>query len=277
MYLAIDVGGTKTLLAVFDEQGAIVEQVKFPTPKAYDDFTDQLAAEIGKLSTKDFQACGMAIPGRIDRKNGIGVVFGNLPWENVPAAHDVEKMTNCPVILENDANLAGLSEALLVKDEFRKVLYVTVSTGIGTGIIIDGKIDPDYADSEPGHILLEYNGRLQYWEEFASGSAIVEKYGKRASEIDDPQIWYVVARNIAIGLNQLIAILTPEVIILGGGVGTHLDKFKDRLQEHLKMYENPMVPNPAIRKAGRPEEAVIYGCYEIVKAAYGKTAQKTTA
>ncbi|MDZ7785804.1 MAG: ROK family protein [Candidatus Saccharibacteria bacterium] len=70
---------------------------------------------------------------------------------------------------------------------------------------------------------------------------------------------------IAIGLIDVIATLTPEVIIFGGGVGAHFDKYQDRLMEELKIYENPLLTLPKIIQATRPEEAVVYGCYELAK------------
>jgi predicted NBD/HSP70 family sugar kinase len=173
MYLGIDIGGTKTLVASLTNEGVIIESSKFPTPKVYPEFLRQLAITIANLSTKKFIAAGVAAPGKLDRETGVVKAFGNLPWKDVPIRHDVQALTNVPVVIENDANLAGLSEAMLLK-HYACVLYVTVSTGIGTGIITKQQIDPEFADSEGGHILLEYKGKLQMWEQFASGQAIVK-------------------------------------------------------------------------------------------------------
>jgi glucokinase len=68
---------------------------------------------------------------------------------------------------------------------------------------------------------------------------------------------------------DLLAIIQPEVVIIGGGVGTHFDKYGKLLETELKKYQTPLVPIPPIRAAQRPEEAVIYGCYELVKETYG--------
>lgn len=274
MYGAVDIGGTKTLVAVFGKTGEVVEQIKFPTPKDYEQFKIELTTNVAKLSTKDFQRTVVAMPGLVNRKKGIGIAFGNLAWEMVPLQHDLEKIFHAPVIVENDAKLAALSESLLIAKDYRKALYITISTGIGGGYIIDGKIDPDFEDIEPGHMLLEHGDKLMRWEKFASGKAVYEKYGIRFSDIDDPKLWYVISRNIAVGLINLIAALTPEVIIIGGGAGAHLDKFKDRLTEHLKIYENPLVQIPPILKAQRAEEAVIYGCYEFARQHHAKIASK---
>ncbi len=267
MYGAIDIGGTKTLVAVFDRKGKVIEQIKFPTPKIYSDFKSELATTVAKLSTKNFDSFCVAAPGRIDRVNGIGVRFGNLPWQSVPILSDAMQFMGAPGVLENDAKAAGLSEARALDGNYRKVLYITISTGIGCGYIIDNKIEPDFEDIEVGHMLLEHNNKLVRWEDFASGSAIYKRLGKKVSEIteDDSEAWYSIARNIAIGLIDVIASLNPDIVVLGGGVSSNLPKFKDRLDEQMKIYENPMLTIPPIVQAKRPEEAVIYGCYEIAK------------
>jgi glucokinase len=268
MYLAIDVGGTKTLVACFTNSGELREQVRFATPKEYPEFITQLQEMIFGLSTQDFKGACIAIPGKIDRKNGIGLAFGNLAWKNIPIKKDLQKIIACPISVENDANLAGLSEAFNVRNDFKKVLYVTISTGIGTGIIINGIIDPDFADSEPGQMKVQYNDRLQEWEEIASGSSIKRRYGKIAADINDKQTWKEICHRIAIGLNALIATIQPEVIIFGGGVGTHFKKYQTILKQELDKYSTPLTPVPALRQATHAEQAVIYGCYYLAKEHY---------
>ncbi len=273
MFLAIDIGGTKTLLAVFDISGTIVNKVKFPTSQNYKTFINDLKLHIDNLGIKDFKVGAAAIPGLVDRENENGIAFGNLPWKNVPIQADIENIINAPVLVENDTRVAGLSEAKLIKDEFNNVLYVTISTGISSGLIVKGVIEPNFDDSESGHMLLEHKGKLQKWESFASGKAILKKYGKQISDITDQETLRSIARNIAYGLINLIAVIQPDVIILGGGVGAHFDKFKTALVAELKKHEMPLVPIPPVRGAKRAEEAVIYGCYELVKQHYGRTSK----
>lgn len=271
MYLAIDIGGTKTFVAAITNDGKIAEQIRFVTPKEYEDFITELAATIGKLSTKDFIATGVGAPGKIDRERGVALAFGNLPWRNVHIRDDIQHITKTPVALDNDANLAGLSEAMLLKN-YQKVLYITVSTGIGTGFIVDQTIDPTLADSEGGKMLLEYDGKLEQWERFASGSAIVKKYGKRASEINEEKVWKAIAYNISLGVINLIALFEPDVIVIGGGVGTHYKHYGHYLDQYLQSDATPLVKIPKIIQAQRPEEAVVFGCYDLAKAQYGKAA-----
>jgi glucokinase len=264
MYLAIDVGGTKTLVAAVDEDGTIAEKVKFETPRIYTDFISELSKTVAKMSTKDFSKGCVALPGKIDRLNGVGIAFGNLGWEDIPAQKDCELLFGCPFVVENDANLAGLGETSFLEKEYSRVLYITVSTGIGSAYIVDGRLNPSTLDAEVGHMLLEHRGELKRWEEFASGSAIVKQFGKRASEIKDQQAWYAIAHNLAGGFVTAIATYTPDIIIVGGGVGTHLDKFKEKLVELLTIYENPLLTIPPIVQAKNPEEAVIHGCYRLI-------------
>lgn len=272
MYLGIDVGGTKTLVATLTNEGVITESVKFPTPHNYHEFTAQLEATIRGLKHQDFRAAGIAVPGKVDRVHGLGIAFGNLPWKNVPIQADLERIAGTPVALENDANVAALSEAMLLKTEHDVVLYVTIGTGIGTGIIVRQKIDEVFEDTEGGHILLDFKGKLVKWESFASGHAIFDRFGKRASDINDARTWKIISHDLARGMIDLIAMVQPDVIVLGGGIGTHYPKYKKYLNEELKRFQTPLTPIPPIRQAQRPEEAVVYGCYDLAKEKYGTTA-----
>lgn len=269
MYLGIDIGGTKTLVAALDQHGVIAASLRFPTPPDYDVFLKALEHALkDELPFDDFRAGAIAVPGEIDRKRGRFKVGGNLHWNNEPVQHDIEKITHCPMLLENDASLAGLSEAMLLKDKHARVLYLTISTGIGGGLIIDQKIDPNMADVEPGQIMLQRGDKAVKWESFASGKAIFEKYHQKASEIEDPAIWKAIVKDWAIGFIDILAVTQPDVVVLGGGVGHYLPKYHDFLMAELKKYSSPMVPIPPIQKAGRPEEAVVYGCYDLARSVY---------
>ncbi len=267
MYLTIDVGGTKVLVAVFDEAGKIVDSIKFKTPIMYPDFIDELKETIKKIiKTQHPKACAITMPGVVDRDNGTVLHFGNLPWENVHVAQDLSDTIHCPIILENDAKLASLAEASELSELYSRILYVTVSTGIGFGLVVNGKIDYSVHDAGGKAMMMEHRGKMMAWEDFASGKAIVAQTGKMASEITDNGDWYMVARNIAVGLIELIITLSPDCIVIGGGVGSHLEKFHEKLHEELELYRNKMINTlPQIRQAKHPEEAVVYGGYLLCK------------
>lgn len=267
MYLAIDIGGTKTLVATFDGDGRVDKQYKFPTDKSYPGFITDLKQILAtEFTDYKFIACCCAVPGQIDHQKGLALHEGNLPWQDkAPIKKDLESiLTPAAVFIENDAKLAGLGEALTHKN-YRHVLYLTISTGIGAGIISDGQINPTLINSEPGQMVLEFDGKLDKWENFASGRALAAKYGKKASEINEAGIWQDFSRALARGMIELIAIIQPDVIILGGGVGAHFEKYAAPLNEELAKLANQMVKPPPIIKAKRPEEAVIYGCYELAR------------
>ena len=267
MFGAVDIGGTKTLVAIFDAKKRIVEQIKFPTPKDYDAFITELTKNVATLTTKDVQRVVAAIPGKLDRKHGVALAFGNLPWKNLPIQADLEKIFHAPVHIENDAKLAALAEANELTPPLHKVLYLTVSTGIGAGFIVDGIIPREFEDLEAGQTPLEYQGEHVRWEDFASGRAFQEKFGTRVGDTPDDfnEAWEWLARNLATGMIVYIVSLSPEVIIIGGGAGAHLEKFQKQLDDELKRFESPLFTIPPIRKAQHPEEAVLYGCYQLAK------------
>ncbi len=268
---AVDIGGTKTLVAVFNSHGEIVEEQRILTNQDYDIFLSDLREVVNNLTTKDFAKVAVAVPGRLDRQEGMALGYGTLQWKPEPIVADLEPIFHCPVLIENDAKLAGLYEANNIKHDFKNVLYVTIGTGISCALITDGNIDPALEDSEGGQILVDFGGRPKQWEDVASGKAIVRRFGKKAAEITDDSAWKRISHDISLGLLSLIAVTQPEVIVMGGGVNTNFEKYIDYLKKELKKYETPLVPIPPIRKAKRPEEAVIYGCYELTKAHHANT------
>lgn len=260
MIIAIDIGGTKTLVALCKKNGNVVKQTRFETPQSYTDFKKEMAIALKDMPLSDVTITSVAAPGKIDRNNGIILAFGNLPWKNTPLRDDISAITGTTVLIENDANLAGLSEAHRIKPLPHRALYITISTGIGTGLVTDGYLDPDFLDSEGGNMLFEHEGKLEPWEKFSSGKAIVAKYGKRASDLDDPEAWKTISRWFAIGIVDLTAVLEPDIIIIGGGVGTHFKKYAPYLKKHINELTPPLIDKPSIVPAGDAEEAVIYGC-----------------
>ncbi|HET7059716.1 MAG TPA: ROK family protein [Candidatus Saccharimonadales bacterium] len=261
MYLAVDIGGTKTLVATIGDDGVIEQQHRFATPQDYESLLDGLRGAAEQFSAKQFQGGGVGVPGHIDYEHGVSVNSPHVEWGNVPLRDDCAKIFGCPFVIDNDANMAALSEAMLHKD-CETVLYFTVSTGIGTGLVRHQRIDPALLKSEGGHIVLPYKDKLMDWEDFASGKAIYERYGKKAVEITNEDDWRDIAHNLALGFFAHIAILQPDMIIVGGSIGTHFDRYSEYLMENLKRYEVPIVPIPPIVKALRPEEAVVFGCYD---------------
>ncbi len=266
MYIAVDIGGTKTLVALFDEDGNIVKQAQCETDQDYQVFLEHLCKTIDSVKLEDTKLSAMAIaaPGKIDYDKGIVSRFGNLPWKDVKFQDDLCLETDgIPVIVDNDANFGALGEAVVGAGAgHKKVLYLTLSTGIGSGVAVNGKLSQDFAQSEAGHMFLQKDGKLTMWEKFASGRAFLEKYGKMGSETDDQNIWDDYAKDVAVGLNPALAIVQPDIVVIGGSMGDYLEKFHQPLVKALKEIESPMIVRvPPIVEAKDAPKAVIYGCY----------------
>ena len=262
MLVVVDTGGTKTLVASFDKNGVLGEQIKFPTPKDPKEYLKVLKSTIlEKYRNQPVVAIIIATPGII--KNGV-IIWGggNLQWENVDIKSELSGILGtAPIFIENDANLAGLGETRFLKTIPPQSLYVTISTGIGSGITTDGHINQSLRNSEAGHALIEYKGDVREWESFASGKAIYKAYGKYARDIKSKRVWDQIADRISRGFLAIIPILQPDVIIIGGSMGTYFDHFEQRLQYLLKEKLPSHISCPKFVQAKYPELAVIYGCY----------------
>jgi len=261
MLVAVDTGGTKTLIAGFDHNGDIVgSTVKFPTPKDPETYVSLLRKTLlEKFGNENVEALVVALPGII--KNGVAIWCSNLGWKDFEAQKAFEGLFDAPVLIENDANLAGLSETRLIDPLPVSALYVTISTGIGTGVITNGHIDPGLRHSEAGHALVDFEGKVREWESFASGKAIYQTYGAYGHEITDQSVWQEIAERISRGFLAVIPTLQPDVIIIGGSMGTHFNKYSRQLETILRRELPPHMLYPQFKQAEHPEKAVIYGCY----------------
>lgn len=265
MLVAVDTGGTKTLITSFAKNGKPGESFRYPTPKNENEYIAMLSEHIHEhFGDKIIDAIVIGVPG-IVRNNSIYWGGSSLNWNNFDIASKLKVAFSCPVWVENDANLAGLAEVRVLRKTPASCLYVTISTGIGTGIILDGNISPGLAASEGGHSLVEYDGRVITWESFASGKSIYRTYGKYARDITSRTVWNQIADKISRGFLALIPVIQPNVIVIGGSIGTYFDKYEVTLKKILKEQLPPHIELPEIRQAAHPEEAVVYGCYYYAK------------
>lgn len=263
MIVTVDTGGTKTLVAGFYRDGSQAENsIKFPTPKDENEYVahlNQLLHE--RFDNEKVEALVVALPGVI--RDGVALWCSNLGWENFDARNALQTVfgKDIPVLIENDANLAGLAETRVLDPTPASSVYVTVSTGIGTGVISDGKIDPGLRHSEGGHMLVEFQGELREWESFASGRAIYEAYGQFGREITDASIWDQIADRISRGFLALIPMIQPDIVIMGGSMGEFFEQYGPKLEAMLDEKLPRHIVRPLFKEAQHPDEAVIYGCY----------------
>ena len=260
MLVAVDTGGTKTLIASFDEAGNKQIIAKFPTPRDTTEYLEAVASHIRQgLKDDAIQAICVAVAGPIRDQKVLRTP--NIGWADFDVIHDLGVyFPGVTILLQNDAALAGIAEAREF-DPAGLSLFVTLSTGAGGGISFDGKLLPEFERFEVGSMRVEYEGRLQRWENVSSGKNFFERYGLFGSDVTDPAVWQDYAERVAIGMQILISLLEPDHVIIGGSMGTHFAKYSPQLQAILDNRISKHMAVTTISQATHPEEAVIYGCY----------------
>lgn len=261
MIVTIDTGGTKTLITSFNKKGEMGESLKYPTPQDPKEYVRVLKQTVReRYGDKKVDCIVLAIPGVI--VNNTVKWCGNLPWRNIHMGDLLADMLpGVPITIGNDAKIAALGAARSLRDMPASVLYITVSTGIGAGLVTNGHINQGMIYSEVGRTPLEFDGRVRIWESFASGRAIVETYKQYARDITSKRIWRQVADRISRGFLVIIPIIQPDLIVIGGSIGTYFSRYDDYLRDILKRHLPEHIKMPRIARASHPEEAVIYGCY----------------
>lgn len=259
MMIAIDTGGTKTLIVRFDDRGQIVAQKKIPTPHDQSEYLNAIIHETGQLLQGERpDAISIALPGVI--RDHVAVVCKNLDWHNFDVISRIRPYwPDTPIYLENDANLGGVGAANLLPSCPQKLLYITLSTGVGGGFIVNGDIDPVLSDGEFGDLGLEYNSRMTNWEDIASGRAVYRIYPGQLDQRTDPVVKQEIARRVARGLLALLPVLRPEIVAIGGGFGAKYTYIQDLVDQELSVLSDQYLPH--IITSPHPDEIVAYGCY----------------
>ena len=266
LILGVDLGGTKILTAVVNSQGELLSRDHSVTPAAQGpeaviqsilESMSHALSEAG-IATSELGAIGLGAPGISNPTTGILFTSPNLPgWRDVPLRDIVEKELDKRTFLINDANAAALGELYFgAARGVRHFIYVTISTGIGGGVVIDGSIYTGAlgAAGEVGHMTIDDKGPLcncgnrGCWETLASGTALAREAKQRikggaktsildyagghieqvtaqvihkAAEQGDNLAKELIARTgyyVGVGLANLINIFNPELIVIGGGV-----------------------------------------------------------
>lgn len=263
MIIAVDTGGTKTLIEAFDNVGKKQFIDKFPTPRDQNEYIERVSqAIVSKTEPGTIEALTVALPGPI--RDNILIRTKNIGWENfdVVSAFRTKFPAN-KIFIANDADLAGLAETRALERDIHPAtsLYVTLSTGVGTGLCFDGKLFPGLARFEGGAMRFTYDNKLQRWEDFASGRDFYERYQQYGRDVDDEDKWRDYAERVSVGLVALIPLLEPDTIVIGGSMGTHFNKYYSMLEKSLNKKIPAHLKQLKITQAKHPEEAVIYGCY----------------
>src|SRR5215472_12853148 len=259
--IGVDVGGTKVAAGVVDERGLIIEKVKRFTPAASpEDTIGVIAGAVAELLARyEVEAVGIGAAGFVDQARSTVLFAPNLAWRDEPVKKQVEERIGRTVVVENDANAAAWAETKLGAARGQTdVIMITVGTGIGAGMVIDGRLHRGRFGlaGEPGHYRVVPDGRIcgcgnrGCWEQYSSGNALVAEArdfarrspgaaarllqlaGGSAEGIDGPVVtngaqegdsgalrcFEIVGHWLGAGLADLAAILDPGCFVIGGGV-----------------------------------------------------------
>jgi glucokinase len=237
----IDLGGTNIKIGRFDQNGNCTKHFSIPTPQpstpeavleAIWQGLAQIVSSFDKL-----QAIGICTPGPADAAGRVARLAINLDgWKDIPVAGFLQDRTNLPVVVANDGNCAGLGEAWLGAGRgYQNIIMLTLGTGVGGAILIDGKLYTGRhgAGGELGLITLAADGpkcnsgNQGSLEQHISALAVLRETGKQPAEwaelaaAGEPQaleFWRKYGYYLGVGLTSLVYVLTPELIILGGGI-----------------------------------------------------------
>ncbi|MDJ0633667.1 MAG: ROK family protein [Xenococcaceae cyanobacterium MO_188.B29] len=245
--IGIDLGGTAIKLGRFLEDGTCVESLSIATPQPSlpKPVVDAIALAVNKL--KDNHNClaiGIGSPGPADSAGRIAKIAINLiGWDNVPLADWLEAKTGLPTVVANDANCAGIGEAWLgAGRKFKHSILLTLGTGVGGAIILDGKLFTGHfgAAGELGLTTLNpqghpcRSGNSGSLEQHASIGAIYRATGKEPAELGKLaqlgdrsalEFWHSYGKTLGAGIASLIYVLTPEAVIIGGGISASTEYF----------------------------------------------------
>lgn len=296
----IDIGGTKTSVAIARPHETIAARETFATSRdltAEDVIKKALALldRLAKLNNGQMTAIGIGCAGPIDFETGALLVPPNMPvsWHHFPIQSFVEKETGLAVVVENDANAAAVGEHLYGAGRgYTDLVYLTISTGIGGGIIADNKLV--HRLGEAGHITVQPDGdqcgcgARGCLEAMCSGTAIARRARRflstgessllrelvgdggdvtaetvvsalKAHDELAEKIWRETIRFMAIGIGSIMALLAPQAVILGGGVSAGagellLAPLREELQQRVLI-----IPPALVIQAGLGTDSVLYG------------------
>ena len=272
MQIGIDLGGTNIAAAVVDEAGTIIKRAGKPTAadRGAETVIERLLSVCESLTEGGaaLQSIGIGVPGSVNDETGEVVFTPNLPLSGVNIAKELRKKFSCPVHLGNDANCAALGETVAGGAKgARDVVFITLGTGVGGGIILGGRLYTGIngAAGELGHMSIIAGGRecgcgrKGCWERYASASGFIRTANEFMNNYSDSLLWQLCGgteeqldgrlifeafragdhaarltvelyvEHLAAGIVNIINMLEPEMFCIGGGISNEWDCFEKPL------------------------------------------------
>ena len=287
MYTAgIDIGGTNTRIALIDEAYEIIQRIQFPTDVNNPHATLQKIQETVQSFSVAIAGVGLSCPGPLDLKQGIILDTPNLKggWHGLAVSKELSARLKVPVFLENDANLACLAEAVLGQGkDYSCVQFLTISTGLGSGLVIDKKI------YQGAHGFAHEIANIPLWrngpshgsiypggvEAICSGTAITTRAKKAGLDVEHAGDVYSLAcsqNQTAIDIMEdakeylantiaiIYAFVDPEIVILGGSVAIKIPGFVEDVEQRVKTKVYPNIqPLVKVVKTNLSEDSGLLG------------------
>jgi predicted NBD/HSP70 family sugar kinase len=259
VFIGLDIGGTKIMVAAADHEGNILRRARAATSSSLEDDLANIHTMIAEMASEDqIMGMGAAIGGPLDWEQGIVSPLHQPAWRNIPLKAIMESKWGCPFHVDVDTNVAAVGEYRWGEVPAGRFLYLTLSTGMGGGFLIDGKVyrGQDGAHPEVGHQSIHFRsldpsavqcecGAPDCLEALISGNGIRRIYGKPAEELS-PEEWEEVAYNLGQGLRNMAALYAPDLIRIGGGVAVggganFIQAAREVMEAHLRLVPAPRV------------------------------------
>ena len=277
MYLLLDIGGSKTRVAMSEDLKRFQEEPHVVDSSA--SFEEEIAHIVSSVKTMGGAAiAGVAVgmKGSYDpRKDKTMKVPGKPSWEGKNLASEFERAFGVRPRIANDTALVGLGEAHFGAGQGSDILaYMTVSTGVGGARIVHGKIDAAHFNFEPGHQIIDLGGNIcpecnthstigsGRLEEYSGGAAFEKRFGVKPHDVTNKKIWEEAAKTFAVGLHNTIVHWSPDTVVLGGsmiegikGPGIAPEDVAKSLKEIMWVF--PEIPD--IKKAALGDFGGLYG------------------
>jgi fructokinase len=271
----IEAGGTKWLCAVGTGPDDLRAEAAIPTTTPAETLA---AAEAFFEREGPVEALGIGSFGPVDLRRGAITTTPKPGWAHTEVAGELRRRLGVPVALDTDVNAAVLGEHRWgAAQGLDTCCYVTVGTGIGGGAIVGGRLHHGLAHPEVGHVRIPHDlgadpfaGSCPYhgdcWEGLAAAPALEARHGRPARELEDEAAWALEARYLALGLVAVIGVLSPERILLGGGVLQRpglLEQVDTEVEALLRGY----VPAPELVRPGLGRRAGVLGALALAESA----------
>ncbi len=293
--IGIDIGGTRLRAALIDRTGSLLSRVETRTRAG--DGPQSVIAQIVELvgqiragmASRDIAGAGISSPGPIDTVRGVALGVPTLNgWNGVPIRAMIGAALGMPVRLENDAISAANGEWRFGAGKgLDNLVYVTVSTGVGGGIVSDGRLLRGRMGmaGHLGHMTIARNGEIcscgnaGCWEAYASGTAFARRIRKRMPHGEGPEAAFLAARSgdataaelvaehgdyIGIGIASLLHLFSPQCVILGGGVSNGFDLLAPAILSRLQLNAMPAFRDIPVVPAALGENSGLVGAANLI-------------